>query len=358
VKKKFRVLFAPDYRAGVPYQELLAQALARRGVEVSFLTDYRLGLPLFRGSWGMSPQIVHVHWPEKYFDSWGDCWDKLRVSRYLLDFWLTSLYRPIVLTAHNLLPHNRSDEPGVLRNVKFTACSARGVFVHSEAARERIRETFGVLDQRLHVIPYGDHAITMGCPLRREDARAKLGLAMNEKICLVFGTVSPYKGTDELVRFWIETRLSHRLLIVGPIVSDEFAMTLRQLARHYPVIDLRLTREWLSDADLRLWLSATDCSIFNYREIFTSGAAALARSYGIPILIPHRLTSVDLDEPHPHVFRFDALDTDFRTQLEYALATPCDYDLAAEWRRKTDWERVAEITASVYRDVLETVRRH
>src|SRR5262249_31755387 len=120
-----------------------------------------------------------------------------------------------------------------------------------------------------------------------------------------------------------------------------------------PTIDLRLSRQWLDDSALRAWLSAADCSIFNYRDIFTSGAAALARSFGLPLLIPRRLQSVNLDEPHPHVFRFDALDTDFRSQLEQALAIPSDYDLASEWRRNTSWERVAEITASVYQSIVK-----
>ena len=120
------------------------------------------------------------------------------------------------------------------------------------------------------------------------------------------------------------------------------------------MIDLRLFDEWLDDAALRVWLSAADCSIFNYRDIFTSGAAALARSYGLPLLIPRRLASADLDEPHPHVFQFDTLETDFRVQLDHALATPRDFGIADEWRRKTSWKRVAEITASVYHDVLRT----
>jgi hypothetical protein len=113
-----------------------------------------------------------------------------------------------------------------------------------------------------------------------------------------------------------------------------------------------VTREWLDEPALREWLSASDCVIFNYREIFTSGAAALARSYGIPLLIPSRLTFADLHEPHPLVFRFQALDDAFRAQLERALATPSDYDLASDWREKSGWDRVAEITASVYRNAV------
>jgi hypothetical protein len=348
-----RVLFAPDYRAGLPYQTLLAQALSHHGVEVSFLSDYYRGLPLFRGSRTEGSDIVHIHWPEQYFSRKGDWWDWVRVVRYPLDCWLTSRYHPIVLTAHNLLPHGRAEERGVFRNVRYTAQKSRAVFVHSAVARQRLHESLAVAKERIHLIPHGDQTVRTGRPLPREKARAKLQLPTDAKICLVFGTVSPYKGSDELVRFWTQTRLPYRLALVGPILSDAFADRLRTLAQANPTIDLRLTREWLDDSALRVWLSAADCSIFNYREIFTSGAAALARSFGLPLLIPRRLQSVDLDEPHPHVLRFDALDTDFRSQLERALATPCDYDLATDWRRNTSWDRVAEITVSVYDSIVK-----
>jgi len=348
-----RVLFAPDYRVGNPYQTLLADALGQYGVKVSFLSDYHRGLPLFRGAGRSVPDIVHVHWPETYFQRQGDLWDSLRVARYLLDCWLTAHYRPIVLTAHDLLPHDRSDESGIFRNVRYTAQSAKAIFVHSDVARQRMREAFSLSDNAIHSIPLGDHSVTMGAPLPRDQARIQLRLPLDDKVCLVFGPVRPYKGSDELVRFWAENDLPYRLVVVGSSnLSKAFASGLYELAQGHNMIDLRLFDGWLDDAVLRVWLSASDCSIFNYREIFTSGAAALARSYGLPLLIPHRLASVDLDEPHPHVFRFDTLETDFRVQLDRALATPSDYELADEWRQKTTWERVAEITASVYRDVM------
>ena len=347
-----RVLFAPDYRAGVPYQDLLADALSKRGVQVSFLSNYRRGFPLVRGTRSSSPEIVHLHWPEKYFARKGDWWDLFRVYRYPLDYYLTARNQPIVLTAHNLLPHNRDEERGVFRNVGVTARGAHAVFVHSLEARRQMQVTFGVGDKRLHVIPYGDHAVTMGPPMRQREARTKLGLGAGDRICLVFGTVSPYKGTDELIKFWVEAKIPHQLVVVGPIFSEEFARRLHNLAADCPAIDLRLTRELLGESELRVWLSAVDCSIFNYREIFTSGAAALARSYGIPLLIPSRLTAADLMEPHPHVLRFEALDIGFCRLLEQALATPCSYDLARLWREYTNWQHVADVTFAVYREVL------
>ncbi len=69
-----RVLFAP-YLRGNPYQALLANALHRYEIKVSFLTDYYWGLPLCRGVRAESPDIVHVHWPEEYFPRRGNRWD-------------------------------------------------------------------------------------------------------------------------------------------------------------------------------------------------------------------------------------------------------------------------------------------
>ncbi len=346
-----RVLFAPDYSAGNPYQTYLAQALRHFDVEVSFLNEYRRGLPLARGSRSRTPDIVHIHWPEKYFGKFDGGLDRLRMMRYPLDLWLTTAYRPLVWTAHNLIPHNRCHEGGVLRNMRCTGRRAVAVFAHSEAARGELIAQLKIAQECVHVIPFGDHGMKMGPPLPQSEARKTLELPARDKICLVFGTVSPYKGTDELVLFWKRARLSHKLVVVGPVLSQTFANELNRLADGCQTIDLRLASEWLDDQVLHTWLSAADCVLFNYRKIFTSGAAALARSQGVPILIPSRLTTVDLCEPDPHVFRFDTLESEFIEQLEEALATRRDYDHGQKWREATSWKRVAEMTARVYREI-------
>src|SRR5262249_8327120 len=161
------------------------------------------GLPLFRGARVKKPDIIHIHWPEKYFQPRSAAVRLLRVPRYPLDCWLTARYRPVVLTAHNLLPHDRAADSGVVRNERWTAHSADAIFAHSNAARDTICEMFGVSERCIVTIPFGDHAASLGPPVPREEARDLLGLAADEKVCLVFGTVSPYKGTDELVEFWV-----------------------------------------------------------------------------------------------------------------------------------------------------------
>jgi hypothetical protein len=102
-----------------------------------------------------------------------------------------------------------------------------------------------------------------------------------------------------------------------------------------------------------LWLSAADAVIANYREILTSGAASLARSYGIPLILPRRLDTIELDEPTPYVRRFIDFETDFRGELDAALSTPPDFAAAASWRHACNWDRIAEFTMDGYRAALE-----
>jgi len=341
-----KVFFAPDYRRGVAYQELLAKALAELGVEVTFPRGHRRVLPLWRGIQGWNGDLLHLHWPEKFFEVRGDGFDFWRKVRYPLDLALTARRMPIVLTAHDFRPHNRAGELLLGGNFQRTYDTAGAIIVHSARAGEAVQANYGVGPERLHIIPHGDLSDSMGPLPSRAQARAALKIAEGERVCLVFGTVEPYKGLEPVLEWWRTAVPGARLAVAGKPFTQEYASSIRAHAGISGKI--RLDLSWQSDDALKRWLAAADCVLFHYRAIFTSGAACLARSLGIPILIPRRLDTVDLAEPHPLVFRFDSLDTDFRAALEAALSARPDYAAAAEWREATAWSRVAEETARVY----------
>jgi hypothetical protein len=144
-----RVLFAPDWRAGTPYQRLLAKALSQHGDQVSFLSEYYRGLPLFRGTRIKVPDLVHIHWPDAHFSQRGDGWDRVRVARYPLDCWLTAHYRPIVLTLIIFSHTTEGTNAGFFRNVRYAGRRSQAVFVHSNGARRLIRERFALSDDRI-----------------------------------------------------------------------------------------------------------------------------------------------------------------------------------------------------------------
>ena len=344
------ILFAPDYRAGVPYQTLLADALMRRGANVQFLQGYKRVLPLSRLLQDRECDILHLHWPEAYYSRRGDGFDLFRTARFPFDLHRAARKAVLVTTAHNFRAHDRAGEMLIGRNVRYANRKSGIVFAHSEGAKRKLVQALGLDPSLVRVVPHGDLSVAMRTPVSQAEARNRLGLG-GGKLALMFGTVQPYKGMEDVIAWWTRVQPSVKLAVVGSPASDTYAAhILRCMGGTSDIIS---SFGFLSDDALGLWLSAADVIIFNYREIFTSGAASLARSFGVPLLLPHRLDTVALDEPTPYVLRFTDLNTDFRRQLDAALSTPPDFAAAAPWRDACGWDRIADLTIEGYRSALE-----
>ena len=339
------VVFAPDWREGVPYQRLLAEALERLGVRVRFLSGYRRILPLARAMREQKSDILHLHWPEAYYPPKKDGRDWFRRARFQLDLRLALRHCKLATTGHNLAPHNRSHESFAVSNLRYAYRRSEVVFAHSEVAKARMANLFGI--DKIAVIPHGDLSVTLGAPIPQIAARAALQLPPTGKIALIFGMVEPYKGQEEIIEWWRNSGTDITLTIVGRPMNDEYRDHLKSRIGDAKNIIARF--EWLPDSALHDGLCAADCTIFNYRQIFTSGAANLARSWGLPMLIPTRLDTVVLDEPTPFVHRFAAVDSEFESHLRRVLAVQPDFAAAAQWRADTNWDRVAELTLEGYR---------
>jgi glycosyltransferase involved in cell wall biosynthesis len=343
-----RVGFAPDYRLWVPYQAMLAEALRAIDVDVSFVEGYRRGLPLFRGIRKMPMDLLHLHFPVHYMIK-KDRLDYVRKIRFLLDLTLSTVRLPLVYTVHDLYPLEHRTDYLVKACTRYIFRRASAVIVHSDISKNQVISGFGVNVNRCTVIPHGDMSGAYGTPITREAARVQLDLNAAERFCLAFGTLAPNKGTDELVEYWRKSSPPATLLIVGRGQDPNYVNSLAERSKGVP--NVRLVIGFQSDEKVRLWLCASDCVVLNYRKVFTSGVASLARSFGLPILLPHRLDTIYLDEPHPLVFRFDDLESDFGIRLQEALQKRRDESLAAEWRRKTSWPAIAEETKRVYESV-------
>lgn len=344
------ILFAPDWRAGVPYQTLLADALVRRGAKVRFLQGYKRVLPLNRLLKDQQCDILHLHWPEAYYPQRGDALDLFRTVRFPFDLDRATQNVVLVTTAHNFHIHNRAAEVLVGRNVRYANRKSRIVFAHSVGAKQKLVQAFGLDPSLVRVVAHGDLSAAMPYPVSQAEARQQLGLD-ESKLALMFGAVEPYKGLEDVIGWWKDVKPSTRLAIVGRPATDQYAAHMFRTLGDTSQILTRL--EFLSDDALSLWLCAADVVIFNYREIFTSGAASLTRSYGVPLLLPRRLDTVELDEPTPYVRRFTDLATDFRSELDAALSVPPSFAAAASWRQACNWDRIAELTMDGYRSALD-----
>lgn len=341
-----KVLFAPDWRQGAPYQRLLAEHLSRHGVEVDFPHGYRRLLPLYRLTRQQHSDLLHLHWPEPYIMGHGTLCDVFRHLRYPFDLHLAHLNQPLAYTAHNLWPHNTPRCLLLRHCLQSTLRRADLIFVHSKGALEELASTFDVDSSRCVVVPHGDLSPDLGQPIPQSEARSVLKIEHGRPIALLFGRAEPYKGVEEVIAWWNQHRPETQLAIVGSTSHETYKLALTRLVDSNPRISLHLRHQ--SQEELRLWLSAADVAVFNYRQIFTSGAASLARSWGLPILIPYRLKTVDLGEPSPYVHRFHSFEDDFAQALQASLAIRPSYAAAESWRDSISWESISAKTTAAY----------
>lgn len=337
-----KVLHAPDYRAGNPYQRLLANAVeARSDIRVDFLSGYPRLLPLARGVRRHGADVLHLHWPEAYAGNAPRRW------RFPLDLRLADLRAPLVLTAHNLAAHDRASR-GLARVFRQAHRRARAIIVHSEAARDACLRAFGAEADNYHVIPHGD--LSTELPPAPDRVRARHALGVDDgRVLLLFGRLAPYKGIEELLAAWSAAPRSWRLVIAGR-PDEDYGDHLRALAAGHA--NVQIEAGWLDDDRLVAWLAAADAVICNYRKILTSGAAMLPRARGVPLLLPRAASTVDLDEPDPRVLRFDDLARELPGLLDHAAELGHDPAAATAWRERHSWERIADAHTQLYRSVL------
>jgi len=344
-----KVLFAPDWRAGNDYQSLLSKSLGDHGIDVVFGNSNRNILHLTSLITEHGCDMAHIHWPEASFPKSRGLASAAEKANYWIDLKLLASTVPVVSTAHNLLPHNRGQEWMVQKLQSDTYSFSSAVIVHSYAAGQLLLQQFGIPNKRISVIPHGDLSATIRPLLDREQARNRLNLGY-DPLCLMFGAVEPYKGIESIINLWNKYDPPANLAIVGKPVTSKFAASIEAIAR--PSRKIQTALGWLSSEQLSLWLAAADCIVFNYTAVMTSGAACLARSLGIPILLPTRLSTIELAEPHELVFRFDSLDEHFVMCLKLALNKSRTPALAESWRLQTSWTNVAALTSRVYKSVL------
>lgn len=299
-----RVSLADPVSYTLPYDQSLAEALARRGHEVDLLcasfTHGSLAPPdgfrrhevfftlsgrmlrraprsrlrvlvkgleyapsvhrLQRKVASIDPDVLHVQW--------------LGIPRYDLR-WLEAAARerPVVFTAHEVLPRRTEGKVELWRRVFATVDR---VVVHSEQAVDRLAD-LGVDRARVVLIRH---------PVFAPPAGRVIGPPRGTTL-LFFGLIRASKGLDLLLRALpaiAEKVPNVRLVVAGdPIEPVE---SLQQLATDLGVaerVEWRLG--YLPDADVPDLMEEATVVCLPYRKIESSGVLAMALGHGRPAVV-------------------------------------------------------------------------
>jgi glycosyltransferase involved in cell wall biosynthesis len=335
-----------------PYIGLLRDGLAAAGADVRLAADLDSAALA-----GFSPDVIHLHWLERYdlprpvavASLRGAADLPRRVLRRVAETaanaaviyaWrrrsrLQGLFGQlrafqagggrVAYTIHNLDPHEESGPVERWGTAQMLAL-ADVVHTHDAGTAALVTARFG-RRQGMVVVPHGHY---LGCypnTVRRAEARAVLSLAADAFVFVSLGLLRPYKGLEELLPAF--RSLPERdlvLLLAGKPGSKNYLSSLQALSAGDDRI--RLEPRFLHPDEVQVYLNAADACVLPYRQITTSGAALLAFSFGLPVIAPA-------------LGAFLNLVTD-RRGLLYDPAEPGALPGALVRARQTDWAGAGE----------------
>jgi glycosyltransferase involved in cell wall biosynthesis len=185
--------------------------------------------------------------------------------------------RPLVLTAHDLLP--REPRPGQVRAQRRLLQAVDAVVVHSEYGRAQLVERLGVPGDKVHVIHHGAfaHLASQPAELPLPEGLGAVGVP----VVLFFGLLRPYKGIDVLLRAWRGIEGAELWIVGRP------RMALESLRAAAPS-SVRFIPRYVADAELPAFFRRADVVVLPYsrtERFDQSGVLATALAFAKPIVL-------------------------------------------------------------------------
>jgi glycosyltransferase involved in cell wall biosynthesis len=274
-----------------PYDHALAAALAAAGADVRLITSrfthgevpaaagYAVDERFYRGV----PAGGRLRVPAKLARHVPDMLAAARATRSaaVVHFqWLAvqpvdrlllrAFRRPLVLTAHDVLP--REPRLGQLAAQRRLYAHVDAVVVHSEHGRGRLVDALGVPAGKIEVIPHGvlHPPGDAGLPPELDGVEGP--------VVLFFGLLRPYKGLDVLLEAWRGID-GAELWVVGMPRMDTAPL------RAGAPPGVRFVERFVPDAQVGALFRRADIAVLPYREIDQSGVLFTALGAGTPLVL-------------------------------------------------------------------------
>lgn len=238
--------------------------------------------------------VLHLQWPEYLIMA--RTRPKRVLRRIVFVAFLASLTlkpRPIVVTVHNVTPHDQLGRTDRLLLRKLGHRVTQNVYLSPSLDALAIDDT-------LKVIPHPDYRRRIS-----NSAAAPVG-----KDLLFFGTIRGYKGATDLVEVFTQSTALHdsKLVVAGEARDEAVANALKRIASTGgPRVDLRLAA--VPETELHRLIASSLVVVVPYERIYNSGAVMLALTIGRPVLVRNSVTMRALanEVGHKWVMIYDRL---------------------------------------------------
>jgi glycosyltransferase involved in cell wall biosynthesis len=302
-------------------------------------------------------RIFHILWFNKF----------VLFDRTLLNLYYKILGKKLVFTAHNVDEKERDGGNNILNRASLKASYGMmdHVFVHTAKMKDQLIRDFGADQDKITVIPFGINNIVPKSDIGGTEARARLQLGAHEKVLLFFGNIAPYKGLEYAIEAMGRLKQKDdrfRLLIGGRIKGcQEYWESLERTIASLD-LDRCITKniQFIPDEDVEIFFKASDVLVLPYSFIYQSGILFLSYSFGLPVIASDvgSLREDIVEGETGYMCRAEDpqdLARKIEMYFESNLFKRLDENRVKIMKFANDkhsWEKVGQITASVYRDLL------
>lgn len=207
--------------------------------------------------------------------------------RLPLDFWFLKYCRwrgsKIVLTVHDLLPHDTSDIHQ--HTFQHLYDFVDGIICHSDHIEARLASEFSVPTNKISVIPHGPFFYDLP-DVGSESTLRSFGIDQGKVMVLWQGIIFPYKGIDLLLDAWqkVEAQSDHVELVIAGTGASELLNQIRDQVERLGLRRVHLHFRFITTEELVALYRAAAIVVYPYRAITTSGALATGLALGKAIV--------------------------------------------------------------------------
>lgn len=248
--------------------------------------------------------LVHLHFPEyltyelqaAYISGLTE--DLIEAVGERLAYW--SSRAGIVVTRHNLLPHDARKDPMWERMYETVYGYADGVvhFAHASVDEFESRYTGTAFNRgrrpRHAIIPHQNYS-SLPNGIGAQEARRKLGIAHDANVMLVFGAIHSDAEKDLIMNTFRNLGIARKVLLVSrwkeklaDVSWIRFKYWLRDLVRLYYRTHPRFhfNYDFVEEADTQLYLNAADVLFIPRLQVLNSGNVTLGMTFGRVVVGP------------------------------------------------------------------------
>ena len=252
----------------------------------------------------------------------------------------------IVLTVHNIYPHNMEGHRRQLYVKRFRDCAEFiDVFVvHNNSSKLVLKEDFKIIEGAIEVIYHGIFV---------PEVYPKSNKNSNKINLLMYGNQSIYKGTDLFIEAIELLPKEEKEKITVTIAGKTEQYLYQTYIKRAENLNIKWLNRYLTDDELNQLIANSDMLFFPYREISQSGALLLALAFRKQLVVSCLPSFTETLEGFPpssfvDVGSANALASNIIKRLRGEIDVESELSVMDALQNKYSWSESAKKTLKLY----------